>query len=99
MDVELIVTSEAQQDIDEAYDWYEARGFGLGDRFLLRVDSCVQNICRHPTSYSIIKGNIRRSLVRQFPYVVFYKYENGQVTIGAICHSSRDSSFIQSRLK
>jgi hypothetical protein len=38
MAAELIVAPEAQQDLDEAYDWYEERQAGLPEVFLTRVD-------------------------------------------------------------
>jgi toxin ParE1/3/4 len=34
MAAELIIAPEAQQDIDEAYSWYEDRRPGLGEEFL-----------------------------------------------------------------
>ena len=37
----LIVAPEAEQDIAEAYAWYEGRRFGLGEEFLSRVDACI----------------------------------------------------------
>ena len=33
MVAELIIAPEAQQDIDEAYSWYEDRRYGLGEAF------------------------------------------------------------------
>ena len=37
MTVELIIAPEAQQDIEEAYDWFEERRIGLGEDFLTWV--------------------------------------------------------------
>ncbi len=34
---ELIIRPEAEAEITEAYDWYEARSRGLGANFLLSV--------------------------------------------------------------
>jgi hypothetical protein len=48
MPAELILAPEAEQDISEAYDWYEQRQSGLGEEFLGCVDACVQRICRSP---------------------------------------------------
>ncbi len=39
MAVELIIAQEAQQDVDEAYSWYEDRRPGLGEEFLTCVDA------------------------------------------------------------
>ena len=48
MAAELIIAPEAQQDVDEAYCWYEDRRPGLGEEFLGCVDACIQAICRMP---------------------------------------------------
>ena len=48
MAAELIIAPEAQQDVDEAYAWYEDRRPGLGEEFLGCVDACIQAICRMP---------------------------------------------------
>jgi hypothetical protein len=46
MAVNLIFAPEAEQDIAEAYGWYEGRRLGLGEEFLSSVDACIQAICR-----------------------------------------------------
>ena len=38
----LIFAPEAEQDISEAYSWYETRRFGLGEEFLSCVDAGIQ---------------------------------------------------------
>ena len=48
MAAELIFAPEVQQDVDEAYSWYEDRRPGLGEDFLSCVDACIQVICRMP---------------------------------------------------
>ena len=41
MAAELIFAPEVQQDVDEAYSWYENRRPGLGEDFLSCVDACI----------------------------------------------------------
>ena len=48
MAAELIMAPEAEQDIAEAYAWYEGRRAGLGEEFLSCVDACIQAIRRTP---------------------------------------------------
>jgi hypothetical protein len=36
MAAEILIAPEAQQDVDEAYNWYEDRRPGLGEEFLNR---------------------------------------------------------------
>jgi hypothetical protein len=43
MAAKLVIASEVEQDIREAYAWYENRRAGLGEEFLSCVDACIQN--------------------------------------------------------
>ena len=48
MSNQLVILPEAEQDLAEAYDWYEGRRAGLGDEFLTCVEACFQAIRRAP---------------------------------------------------
>lgn len=90
MAAELIVAPEAEQDIAEAYGWYEERRVGLGEEFLSCVDACIEAARRTPKIYAVIHENYRRALVRRFPYAVFYELVEGTVTIYCVFHTSQD---------
>jgi toxin ParE1/3/4 len=95
---ELITTPEAEQDITEAYAWYESRQIGLGEEFLNCVDACIERLRRSPEMYPIVHESYRRSLVRRFPYSVFFEYEEGLVTVYSIFHMSRSPGKWRQRL-
>lgn len=67
MAAELVLAPEAEQDISDAYAWYENRRHGLGEEFLSCVDACIQRICRTPELHSKVHEDYRRALVRRFP--------------------------------
>jgi plasmid stabilization system protein ParE len=72
MAAELRVALEAEQDIADAYGWYERQRIGLGEEFLSRVDASIQNILRNPELHRVVYETYRRILVRRFPYAIFY---------------------------
>jgi len=98
MAAEFIVAPEAEEDIAEAYAWYERQRVGLGEDFLSRVDACIQGICRAPQVHAIIHENYRRGLVRKFPYAVFYEFAEDLVTVYCVFHTSRDPEKWRQRL-
>ncbi|MBL7180040.1 MAG: type II toxin-antitoxin system RelE/ParE family toxin [Pseudomonadota bacterium] len=98
MAAELIIAPEAQQDTDAAYSWYEDRRSGLGEEFLACVDACIQAICRTPELHAKVHEEYRRSLVRRFPYAIFYEYTGGKVIVYSIFHASRDPKKWRNRL-
>ena len=73
MAAELILAPEAEQDLAEAYGWYENRRPGLGEEFLSCVDACIAAIQRTPEMYRVVHEDYRRGLVRRFPYAIFYE--------------------------
>lgn len=73
MAAELIIASEAEQDLAETYAWYEGRRTGLGEELLSCVDACIEAIRRMPEMHTVAYENYRRGLVRRVPYAVFYE--------------------------
>src|SRR5215813_2123021 len=98
MAADLILAPEAEQDIADAYAWYEIQGIGLGERILSYVDACINSIQRRPESRPVIFKQYRRGLVRRFPYAVFYEYAVNTVTVYCVFHTSRDPNKWQQRL-
>ena len=77
MAAELVFAPEAENDLSEAYAWYQDRRPGLGEEFLSSVDVSLQNIRRTPEGCAYAHETFRRCLVRRFPYAVFYDYAGG----------------------
>jgi len=98
MAAELIIAPEAEQDLAEAYAWYEGRRTGLGEDFLSSVDACIEAIRRMPEMHGLIHEDYRRGLVRRFPYALFYEYAGRTVTVYGVFHTSRDPAKWRERL-
>lgn len=98
MPVKLIIAPETEQDIGEAYAWYEERRVGLGDEFLSCIEASLESIQRTPEISVIVYENYRRALVRRFPYAIFYEYENEMVIIYGVFHTARDPNKWRQRL-
>jgi plasmid stabilization system protein ParE len=98
MPVELVMAPEAGLDIAEAYLWYEDRRAGLGEEFLSSVEACLESIRRRPEMYPAVHEGCRRSLIRRFPYAVFYELSEATATIYAAFHTSRNPDKWRQRL-
>ncbi len=82
----------AEKEYQEAYEWYEERLQGLGDRFDESVDFTLKQIALKPQLYPKKRGAFREARVETFPYQIVYKiYEKEKVAlVSAIYHSSRN---------
>ena len=47
----IVFRPEAETELAEAVDWYEARSQGLGAEFLRSLDAVIAHMQRHPTLY------------------------------------------------
>jgi plasmid stabilization system protein ParE len=90
MEDRLLFAPDVEQDLLEAYEWYQERRDGLGDEFLTCVEACIQAILRNPESHTTIYQDYRRALVRRFPYSVFYEYLGSTVIVQAVFHNARN---------
>jgi len=91
------LTPEAELDIIEAVRWYDERDQKLGDDLLRHVYQCIASIEANPRRYPIVHRQMRRALVRRFPFQILYEIESAEVIIYAIYHSARDPEAWQRR--
>lgn len=76
----------AQQELDEAFAWYESQVVGLGYGFLDEFNRAVRLVATFPALYQQINPGIRRCLLNRFPYGVLYGVDDGMIVIVAVAH-------------
>ena len=84
------LTPEAELDLIEAIRWYDERDQKLGDQLLRSLYRCIASIERNPRLYPVVHRQMRRALVRRFPFQILYEIESEEIIIYAIFHSARD---------
>lgn len=97
MTAKVTLRPRAQTDIIEARKWYEERRPGLGREFLDDVQRVLAAVAQRPAQYPEVYRDVRRALVRQFPYGVFYVVREGQVFVIACFHAKRDPALLIDR--
>ncbi len=70
---------------------------GLGDDFIDEVESGIRTILLDPTVWRVLEDDVRRFLIRRFPYGIYYTLESEVVVIWAIKHLHRDPDYWQDR--
>lgn len=97
MNYALVFRPEVREELNEVYSWYENKQSGLGDEFLGCVDEMLNQICLMPESYPVVYRDVRRAVVRRFPYAVYYRIVSSRVIVTAIFHGRRDPKAWQGR--
>jgi plasmid stabilization system protein ParE len=95
--VKLTFHPEADDEFQEAVDYYEERREELGRDFYLEVRSTLQRIQQFPNTWPVLDRDIRRCLVNRFPYGVLYSVEEDGIFIVAVMHLRRDPDYWKHR--
>jgi plasmid stabilization system protein ParE len=97
MKLPVIYTPVARQEFSDAADWYDRQRGGLGDRFVDEILSFIDRICEQPTSFPVVKNDVRQAIVRKYPFSILYQILDNRVVVLAVFHSSRDPQTWQDR--
>jgi plasmid stabilization system protein ParE len=79
--VKISFNALAEQELNDAAQYYELESPGLGSAFLAEVQRCCNSILEHPEAGTIIHGAIRRRLVGRFPYGILYAIHPGVIRV------------------
>ncbi|PCH59906.1 MAG: recombinase [Gammaproteobacteria bacterium] len=88
--MKLRYTERAKDDIELAFVWYERQRRGLGFEFLDCVENAVKPIKVSPEIYMMVHSNFRRSVIRRFPFSVFYTIETTEIVVHSVFDNRQD---------
>jgi len=80
---------EAERDATLAASWYEEQRVGLGQEFLDELLATLEAISEHPHAYPVLHRDVRRALMRRFPFGVFFQTTASDIVVVAVFHGSR----------
>jgi toxin ParE1/3/4 len=89
---------DAEAELAEARVWYAVHCKGLDDGLTQRVDEALQRIISNPYAYPIAYRHLRRAVIDQFPFAIFYEPTPDEILVFAIYHSSRKLKKLRSRI-
>jgi toxin ParE1/3/4 len=85
----FIFDSLVEDDILDAYEWYESKQVGLGEEFLLALDKSSYLIQRNPMIFAIKYFDFHICLIDRFPYSIHFKVDEETIFVSGIYHTSR----------
>ncbi len=95
----LIISPDAENDIEQAYNWYETQKEGLGAEFFEQVKITFVQIENNPKPFFEYKPLVRRAIVKRFPYGIFFYLSETTINVFAVFHSSRNPMTLGKRYK
>lgn len=88
--MKLFIRPQAKREMAEAASWYETQGRGLGNDFIRAVDQVLAHVLRFPEASVVIAGDIRRAVMRKYPYALFYTTIGESLVVLGCIHQHRD---------
>lgn len=93
----VVIEPDAQLDVRNAVQFYESRRQGLGKRFRASLRDAVRTIREHPEAWPEIEPGVRCTMLRGFPYKLYYLPQEMPISIIAVMHAVRNPDTWQSR--
>ena len=93
------INARATQEVRAAFEWYDDRQPGIGQRFNLEFEICLNKIKANPFAFSIYHRRFRRVTINHFPYKVYFAVKRDLIVIIAVIHSARSNRFLKKRLR
>ena len=85
----VVFRRRAREEFDAAGDWYERERIGLGQQFTAEIDHLLGRLVKNPSLFPVVHRDIRKAVVRRFPYCVYFRVRAGGIVILAVMHTAR----------
>jgi len=95
----LIINAFAKADLEIATDWYSSQRVGLDQEFIDEIEKSFHRIQNNPKLFAVVKWQIRMSIVKRFPYGIYFYTIGDIVNVFAVFHFSRNPRVLRKRLK
>ena len=92
--MDLVLTPDAVADLRATREYYDATEAGLSGRFLESLDELFARLREFPRSAPLVAGyeDVRRAVVRGFPFLVFYRAQPDQLVVLRVLHAARSDA-------
>jgi plasmid stabilization system protein ParE len=97
--VTATILTEAEVDLETAFDEYQMRLTGLGHELVYEFRRGVDRILEYPNAWQSLSHVYRRYRLHRFPYGIVYRHapETNEIIIVAVMHLSQKPGFWERR--
>lgn len=83
-----------EKELEEIRDYYETQSVGLGRAFIDEFERQVFTIAAMPTRWMTVKRDVRRALMKRFPYLIFFRITGeDSIRVTVVKHERRHPAF------
>lgn len=88
MTLPIVITVAAHRDLEAARSYYALIRPELADQLGERVRTALESIGRMPEMKSVLYLDVRRVLLKRFPYAIFYRVEPHRLVVLGVPHQA-----------
>jgi plasmid stabilization system protein ParE len=94
----VVFEPQAQGEVLEAAAYYRERSVEAGNRFSGNLSALIELLQQFPRIGSPVSHEVRRVLLKKFPYQLIYRIEGDEIRIYAVAHLKRKPRYWIDRL-
>jgi len=83
----------AQNELDDAFEYYEFQQENLGYRFVEEVMNSLELIIAYPEAWTQSSAHTRRCLIKTFPYGIIYQKRDDTIIVVAIASLYKEPDY------
>jgi hypothetical protein len=96
--IQVSISSDALDDLNDGFRFYEVQERGLGDYFLSQLRADIDGLKITAGIHRQPHRHLYRLLSRRFPYAIFYEFDDSHALVVAVVDCRRDPDWIISHL-
>ena len=89
--------SPAEREMAQAAQYYNSKVPNLGADFLREVKNAIKRLEADPEASQTVRGDVRRRLIRRFPFGILYRVDPEEIVILAVMHLARQPDYWHGR--
>ena len=86
----IVLRRRARAEIGAAVERYQAESPSAADAFFRTVQDALAAIAENSRQFHVLRGRLRRVILRRFPYGVYYKIYPDHISVVGVIHLRRD---------
>ena len=97
MSSKVIILPFAELDIKESVNFYKEKNQRTALEFIESLNIAFNLIMDNPKTFPIVKTNIRKYIMKKFPFCIYFIDKNDKIYILAVFHTKRNPSIWEER--
>lgn len=96
---ELRISSAAEVDVAESWDYYRIEEPGLESEFIRCVEKGYSRVVDTPFTFPLVfSTSVRRAVIDRFPFAIIFSVRDDHIFVYSVFHSSRNPIIWQGRI-